>query len=63
MRETSQDGLIERRLSPVALRRWRSFKSNRRGFVSGWIFLVLTTAGLFLAGADALIGQWSEPSL
>lgn len=47
MRETSQDGLIERRLSPVAMRRWRSFKSNRRGFVSGWIFLVLFVLSLF----------------
>ena len=40
-------GLVERRLSPMSLRRWRSFKSNKRGSVSAVIFLVLFGFSLF----------------
>ena len=34
-------------LSPINLRRWQNFKSNRRGYWSLWIFLVLFIASLF----------------
>ncbi|MYZ50066.1 ABC transporter permease [Propylenella binzhouense] len=34
-------------LSPINQRRWRSFKANRRGFWSLWIFLVLFILSLF----------------
>ncbi len=34
-------------LSPINLRRWRNFKSNRRGYWSLWIFLALFIASLF----------------
>jgi microcin C transport system permease protein len=34
-------------LSPINTRRWRSFKTNRRGFWSLWLFLVLFIASLF----------------
>ncbi len=33
--------------SPTAKRRWRNFKSNRRGYWSLWIFLVLFVLSLF----------------
>jgi microcin C transport system permease protein len=35
------------RLSPINRRRWESFKRNRRGFYSLWIFLVLFVVSLF----------------
>ncbi len=35
------------RISPITRRRWRNFKSNRRGFWSLWLFLVLFTVSLF----------------
>jgi microcin C transport system permease protein len=35
------------RLSPINRRRWDSFKRNRRGFYSLWIFLVLFVVSLF----------------
>ncbi len=38
MKET---GLKKQRLNPINQRRWRSFKANRRGFWSLWIFLTL----------------------
>ena len=34
-------------LSPINRRRWENFKSNRRGFYSLWVFLVLFVASLF----------------
>jgi microcin C transport system permease protein len=34
-------------LSPINLRRWQNFKSNRRGYWSLWIFLALFIASLF----------------
>ncbi len=34
-------------LSPVNRRRWESFKANRRGYWSFWIFMVLFVASLF----------------
>jgi len=36
-----------RRMSPINLRRWQNFKSNRRGYWSLWIFLVLFVVSLF----------------
>ena len=48
-------GWIERRLSPMAQRRWRTFKSNKRGYVSAVIFLFLFFVSLFaefLSGAE-----------
>jgi len=36
-------------LSPLNRRRWENFKTNRRGYVSLWIFLVLFVVSL-LAG-------------
>lgn len=35
------------KLSPIGKRRWQKFKSNRRGFISLWIFLALFVASLF----------------
>lgn len=35
------------RLSPTAQRRWRTFKSNRRGYYSLWLFLFLFVVTLF----------------
>ncbi|MEH6951733.1 ABC transporter permease [Nitrobacter sp. NHB1] len=35
------------RLSPLNRRRWQSFKSNRRGYWSLWIFLILFFISLF----------------
>jgi microcin C transport system permease protein len=35
------------RLSPINQRRWRNFKSNRRGYWSLWIFAVLFATSLF----------------
>jgi microcin C transport system permease protein len=34
-------------LSPIGRRRWQSFKSNRRGYWSFWIFLILFVLSLF----------------
>jgi microcin C transport system permease protein len=34
-------------LSPINLRRWQNFKSNRRGYWSLWLFLTLFIASLF----------------
>jgi microcin C transport system permease protein len=34
-------------LSGINLRRWQLFKGNKRGFVSGWIFLILFVLSLF----------------
>ena len=34
-------------LSQINRRRWRNFKSNRRGFVSFWLFLILFLVSLF----------------
>jgi microcin C transport system permease protein len=34
-------------LSPINTRRWRNFKTNRRGFWSLWLFLVLFIVSLF----------------
>ncbi|HET8708493.1 MAG TPA: ABC transporter permease [Pseudomonadales bacterium] len=35
------------KLSPISKRRWDKFKSNRRGFISLWIFAVLFVLSLF----------------
>jgi ABC-type microcin C transport system duplicated ATPase subunit YejF/ABC-type microcin C transport system permease subunit YejE len=35
------------RLSPINARRWRNFKSNKRGYWSLWIFLILFFVSLF----------------
>jgi microcin C transport system permease protein len=34
-------------MSPINRRRWQNFKSNRRGYVSFWIFIVLFVVTLF----------------
>ena len=34
-------------LSPLNRRRWQNFKSNRRGYWSFWIFLILFVVSLF----------------
>jgi microcin C transport system permease protein len=34
-------------VSPINRRRWETFKANRRGYLSLWIFLVLFTISLF----------------
>jgi microcin C transport system permease protein len=34
------------RLSPINQRRWQNFKSNRRGYISFWLFLALFFASL-----------------
>src|SRR5271157_4291546 len=34
-------------MSPLNIRRWRSFKANRRGYAAFWIFLVLFGVSLF----------------
>ena len=34
-------------LSPINVRRWQNFKSNRRGYWSLWIFLILFVISLF----------------
>ncbi len=34
-------------MSPINLRRWQNFKSNRRGYWSFWIFVVLFVVSLF----------------
>jgi microcin C transport system permease protein len=34
-------------VSPLNVRRWQSFKANRRGYYSFWIFLVLFVVSLF----------------
>jgi microcin C transport system permease protein len=34
-------------VSPINQRRWRNFKTNRRGFVSLWLFLVLFIVTMF----------------
>lgn len=47
MHEDRPHGWVERHLSPLALRRWRSFKANKRGYASAWIFLVLFVFSLF----------------
>jgi len=47
MHEDRHRGWVERRLSPLSRRRWRSFKVNRRGYVSAWIFLVMFFLSLF----------------
>ncbi len=45
-------------MSPIALRRWKAFKSNRRGFFSLWIFLalfLLTLCAEFIANDKPLL--------
>jgi microcin C transport system permease protein len=34
-------------MSPLNRRRWQNFKSNRRGYWSFWIFLILFVVSLF----------------
>ena len=44
---TLAERLRERfRLSPINLRRWQNFKSNRRGYISFWLFLAMFFASL-----------------
>jgi len=47
MAEAGRGGWFERRLTPMSQRRWRSFKANRRGYVSAWIFLIVFVLSLF----------------
>jgi len=47
MVDARRGGWLERRLSPMSRRRWRSFKANRRGYVSTWIFLIVFGLSLF----------------
>ena len=47
MSETRTQGWIERRLSPMAQRRWRTFKANKRGYVSAIIFIALFVVSMF----------------
>ena len=35
------------RWSPIAIRRWRNFKANRRGWYSLWLFLIIFVLTLF----------------
>jgi microcin C transport system permease protein len=57
-------GLVRRlvadrlRLSPISERRWHNFKSNRRGYISLWIFL-----GLFLMSLCAELIANEKPIL
>ena len=44
--------------NPIAKKRWRRFKQSRRGYVSAWLLLILTTlsfAAEFIANNRALI--------
>jgi len=57
-------------MTPVNRRRWQSFRANRRGWWSLWIFLVLFTLSLFaelIANDRPLLvrfdGQWYLPVL
>ena len=52
-------------LSPLNQRRWQSFKANRRGYWSLWIFLVLFTLSLFaeVLANDRPILVWFKGSL
>jgi microcin C transport system permease protein len=47
MDDTGRHGRVEHHLSPMALRRWRNFKANKRGAVSAWIFIVVFIVSLF----------------
>ena len=47
---TLAERLRERfRLSPINLRRWQNFKSNRRGYISFWLFLAMLNETCFTA--------------
>lgn len=59
---------MRKRLSPIAQRRWRQFRANRRGWWSLWIFLVLfvvTLGAEFVANDRPLVihyaGGWYFP--
>lgn len=43
----SPGALARLRLSPINQRRWRNFKSNRRGYWSLWLFVILFGTSLF----------------
>ena len=45
--ETTPTRIARPWLSPLNLRRWQNFKSNRRGYWSLWIFLALFVLSLF----------------
>ncbi len=56
------------KLSPLNRRRWQSFKANRRGYWSFWLFLVLFVLSLFaefLANDRPILvqykGEWLTP--
>jgi microcin C transport system permease protein len=58
------------RMSPINRRRWQNFKSNKRGWWSFWIFLVLFIASLFaevIANDKPFLisfdGRWYYPPL
>ncbi len=42
------------RLSPLNQRRWQSFKANRRGYVSLWIFAILFVAYFYIRRGAAI---------
>jgi len=50
--------LFGMRVTPIAVRRWRNFRSNKRGFWSTWIFLILffvTVPAEFIANDRPLV--------
>mgnify|MGYP006162993435 CR=1 FL=1 len=48
-------------LSPLNQRRWRNFKTNRRAYISLWLFAVLFGLSLFAELlADQLAGRPSS---
>ncbi|MGE0501216.1 MAG: ABC transporter permease [Rhizobiaceae bacterium] len=59
--ETARNRGARFHLSPLNQRRWASFKANRRGYWSLWIFLVLFVLSLgseFIANDRPLIGMY-----
>ena len=53
--------LLGLRVTPLTLRRWRSFKHNRRGYISLWVFTALFVLSLFaelLANDKPILMTW-----
>ena len=56
-------GFLNKRLSPLAQRRWLNFKKNRRGWWSLWIFLVLFVLSLgveFIANDKPIVVSYDN---
>jgi len=51
---------MRRHWSPLNQRRWQTFRANRRGWWSLWIFLVLFGLSLF---AELIARGWSDADL